>query len=97
MTDLSFLSAIENSVAFNFPKRRKPRGVPIRSIAARQFVLRTTGSMFVRLIVDEQDWVILVVILNSRLIREKHSIADFTHKKTRALRNFMSSITQKSE
>jgi hypothetical protein len=70
MTDPSYLGAIDNPEQFMFPLNRRTK--EIRSVAGRQFIHRLTGAVFGRLIVDEQNWVIVVVIINKRRIRERN-------------------------
>jgi hypothetical protein len=103
MTDPSYLETVDRPNEFRFPKKRKIRGIAaangarknepseIRSVAARQFVHRTTGGLFARLIMDEQKWVILVVILNHKLMREKVSLHGAVTTTVNKLRSFMSS------
>ena len=70
MTDPSYLGAIDNPEQYLFPLNRRTK--EIRSVACRQFIHRPTGAVFGRLIVDEQGWVIVAVIVNKRRIRERN-------------------------
>lgn len=70
MTDPSYLGAIDNPEHFMFPLNRRTK--EIRSVAGRQFIHRPTGAVFARLIVDQQSWVIVAVIINRRRIRERN-------------------------
>ena len=60
MTEKNFLDCIDYSDEFRFGRRR-------RRIPARQFVHRS-GTLFIRLIRDEQGWVVLAGIENRRLM-----------------------------
>jgi len=100
MTDPSYLQSIERPEEFQFPKKRKIRGTAkmepppgIRSVAARQFVHRATGGIFTRLIMDEQTWVIVVIILNHKLLQEKRSLCSTVMERLEKLRSFMDSLT----
>jgi hypothetical protein len=59
MTDPSYLGAIDNPEHIMFPLTR--RNKEIRSVAGRHFIHRPTGAVFGGLIVDEQNWVLVVV------------------------------------
>lgn len=62
MTDPSYLGAIDNPEQIMFPLTH--RNKEIRSVAGRQFIHRPTGAVFGGLIVDEQSWLLVVVIIN---------------------------------
>jgi len=91
MTNPSYLKTIENSHEFKFEVKRWCK--EIHSVPARQYVYRT-GAVFIRLIMDEQGWLILVVILNLRLNKKLRETAV---DKLVSLRSFMKSVIQKSE
>ena len=95
MTDASYLRAIEKSGDFRFPLN--PRTKEIRSVAGRQFVHRAAGAVFARLIVDEQSWAILVVILNNKLIREDKGLQATTEPTVKRIQTFIESITASDE
>lgn len=59
LTEKSFLDCIDNSHEYKFGRRRR--------VAARQFVHRS-GTLFIRLIRDEDGRVILVGIENRMII-----------------------------
>ena len=61
MTRPNFLSCVEDSTHFSF---RRNRNNEITPMPGRQYVHRSTGALFVRLIRDQQGWAIMACIIN---------------------------------
>jgi hypothetical protein len=64
MTEPNFLDCIEDAKDYTFPRNWRSQ---IAKIPARQFVHRT-GTLFIRLMMDEKGWAILAAIENKGLI-----------------------------
>lgn len=110
MTDPSYLQSVEKPEEFCFPQKRKIHSMAtnkntneegqtppeLRSVAARQFVHRATGGIFTRLVMDEQTWVIVVVILNHKLLREKVSLHSTVMSTLNKMQTFLNSPIETS-
>jgi len=89
MTEPNFTEVIERGNEFEFPRFRMSR--KHKKIPARQYVHRS-GAIFVRLIRDEQGWLIVVAFENTTFIGRDFSMRTIATSKFKELSDLLNSL-----
>ena len=92
MTEPTFLQCVDGAEQFHFPLNRLKK---IRSVACRQFVHRATRAVFIRIIVDEKGWAIVVFIINYNVVEQSELQRNLSKNVVEEVRTFLDGLAEK--